>query len=87
MSYIHFHIQAFLKAYSQISYRVRSQNCQSLNLLHLFVALSYVAHLHKGIKLKLFPYEIRAFFCIKSRLRDLIKHSSLWSNANAHNRA
>ena len=44
-------------ACSLISYRGRSQNFQSLNLLHLFVAL-------KGIRLKSFPYEMRDIFCI-----------------------
>ena len=39
-----------------------SQNFQSLNLLHQFVALPYVAHSPKEIRLKSFPYEMRAIF-------------------------
>ena len=76
-----------LKAYSQILYRGHSQKFQNLNFLYPFVALLQKAHFSKGIKQKSFPYEMRAIFCIKSRQRDLISHSSLWSNANARNQA
>ena len=48
-----------LKAYSQISYRRHSQ---SLNSLHLFVALPLEMHFPKGIKQKLYQGEIRAIF-------------------------
>ena len=40
---------ALLKAYSLISNRVRSQKCQNLNFLHLFVAFLRKIHFPKGI--------------------------------------
>ena len=52
-----------IKAYSLISYRGHSENVQSLNLLHLFVALSKVTHFPTGIRLISFPYKMRAIFC------------------------
>ena len=41
-----------LKAYSQFSYRGRSQKFQNLKFLHLLVALLQEAHFPKGIKQK-----------------------------------
>ena len=40
----HLNYSTFLKAYSQISYRGRSQKFQNLNLLHLFVAFLPKVH-------------------------------------------
>ena len=51
-----------LKAYSQISDRGCSQNCQNLNFLHLFLALPLKTHFPKGIGQKSFQGEIRAIF-------------------------
>ena len=48
-----------LKAYSVISNRGRSENCQSFNFLHIFELSS---NKHNGIRLKLFQYEMGAIF-------------------------
>ena len=42
-----------LKAYSQISDRGRSQNCQNLNFLHMFIAFALKTHFPKGIEQKI----------------------------------
>ena len=65
-----------------ISYRVRSQNCQSFNLLHLSVALLQVAHFPKGIRLKSFPYEMRVIHFTNSRRRVVYEAMPI-----AHNHA
>ena len=71
-----------LKAYSQISYRGRSQKFWNLTFLHLFVGSPKKARFLKGILQQPFPYEIIAIF-----VREFIQHRSLWSSANAHNHA
>ena len=53
-----------------------SQNFQSSHLLHRSTCSS-PPHFSKGIRFKIFPYEMRANFCIKSRLWDLIQHSTV----------
>ena len=52
----------YLKAYSQISSRGRSQKFQNLNFLHLFITLPLKTHFPKGIEQKSFQGEIRAIF-------------------------
>ena len=41
--------QNYLKAYSLISFRGRSQKFQNLNFLHLFVAFLQEGHFPKGV--------------------------------------
>ena len=61
-----------LKAYSQISYRGRSQKFYNVKFLHLFVALLQEAHFPKGINQKSFQSEIRAIFFINCHWQELI---------------
>ena len=52
-----------------------SQNCQNLNFLHIFVAPLQATHLPKGIRLKLFQYEMRAIFT------ESLAHETLFNTA------
>ena len=63
-----------------MSNRGRSQSFQqNLNFLHIFIAFLAEAHFLKGIRLKLFQYEIRAIFT-QSLIHETLfnTYSSLW---------
>ena len=61
-----------------MSNRGRSQNVQNLIFFEYFRTSPLRSTLPRGIRLKLFQYEMKAIFTEKSRTRDLIQHSSLW---------
>ena len=70
-----------------MSNRGRSQNCQNLNFLHIFVALLQEAHFPKGIRMKSFQQWYKSNFHRKSCTQDIIQHSILWEQWNTHNHA
>ena len=73
---------SYLKVYSHISYRERSERLLNLNLLHLLVDNYFLntVYLLKRISLKLLSYEMRAILGIKCCRRQLIRYSTLWCN-------
>ena len=58
-----------------------SQNFQTLNFLHIFVALLLKVHFLKGIRLKSFQYEMRTIFT------ESLYSAQLWEQWNTHNHA
>ena len=70
-----------------MSDRGLSQNFQNVNVLHFWGALPKEAHFSKGVGLKSFQYEMRAYFIEKSLTGVFIQHSNLWEQWNTHNHA
>ena len=83
--FFNFFIKKFwnLKVYSLMSNRGRSQNCQNLNFLHIFVALLQEGHFPKGIRLKSFQYEMRAIFT-ESLVHETLFNTVVYGSNETH---
>ena len=66
-----------------MSNRGRSQSCQNLDFLYIFVALLYEAHFPKGIWLKLFQYEMRAIFT-ESLVHETLFNTAVYGSNETH---